>query len=208
MIALRSCRAHRLTLGRLPTILAPCRNLRIWAWLVAFVVLSMLSTRIACANDSEDPHLGSLGDYLAAGKFDERILKDSLLGLTLCEDRRKLKSDAFARGLLVVAVKQGGPAANAGLAALRTTPKEVISGIVAAGSMAFPPAILLLLVTNLLPNGVGGDLIIVADGSRVRNLLDYQNYMRDVRPGEIVYLTIVRRGVRKQVPVPIPAIGN
>jgi S1-C subfamily serine protease len=186
----------------------PCRNLRICAWLATFVVLSVLSSGVACANDSDDPHLGSLGDYLTAGKFDERILEDSLLGLTLCEDRRQLKSGASARGLLIVAVRKGSPAANAGLAALRTTPKEVVSGIVAAGSLAFPPAILLLLFTNLLPNGVGGDLIIATDGSRVRTRLDYQNEIRDAQRGEIVYLTIMRGGVPKQVAVPIPAIGN
>jgi S1-C subfamily serine protease len=187
---------------------ALCRNLRIWVWLAAFVVLCVLSSRVARAHDSEDPHLGSLGDYLAAGKFDERILKDSLIGLTLREDRRQLKSGATARGLLIVAVSKGSPAANAGLAGLRITPKEVVSGIVAAGSLAFPPAILLLLVTDLLPNGVGGDLIIATDGSRVRTRLDYQNEIRDAQRGEIVYLTIVRGGVPKQVVVPIPATRN
>jgi PDZ domain len=200
--------AHRLTLGGHQTFVALCRNLRIWAWLAALGVLSVLSSGVTFAKDNEDPHLGSLGDYLAAGKFDGLILEDSLLGLTLSEDRRKLKSGAFARGLLVVAVRKGSPAANAGLAALRITPKEVVSGIVAVGSLAFPPAILLLLLTNLLPNGIGGDLILATDGSRIRTNLDYQNEIRDAQRGEIVYLTIVRGGVPKQVAVAIPAIGN
>ena len=74
--------------------------------------------------------------------------------------------------------------------------------------MAFPPAILLLPIEDLLPNGAGGDLIIAADGSRVRSYLDYQNELSQAQPGETVYLTILRGGVRKQVAVPIPAIAN
>ena len=176
--------------------------------LAALAIVTVLSTVAAGANGSDDPHLRSLNDYLAAGKFEEGVLEDSLLGLTLREDRRKSKSGASARGLLIVAVREGSPAANAGLTAVRTTPKQVLSGIVVAGSMAFPPAILLLLIANSLPIELGGDLVIAVDGSRVRNLLDYQMEIRDPRPGEIVYLTIVRSGVRKQVAVPIPAIGN
>ena len=106
--------------------------------LAAFAVLTVLSSSAVCSNVSYDRHLRSLDDYLAGG-----ILEDPLLGLTLREDRRDLKSGASAMGLLIIDINKGSPAANAGLAALRTTPKEILSGIVVVGSMAFPPAILL-----------------------------------------------------------------
>ena len=88
------------------------------------------------------------------------------------QDRRDLKSGGSATGLLIVDVTKGSPAANAGLAAVRETPKEILSTIVVFASMAFPPAILLLPIEDLLPNGAGGDLIIAADGSRVRSYLE------------------------------------
>jgi S1-C subfamily serine protease len=47
------------------------------------------------------------------------------------------------------------------------------------------------------------DLIIGVDGSRVTNFLDFYDCMRDVQPGEIVYLNILRNGRRVQMPVRI-----
>jgi S1-C subfamily serine protease len=76
------------------------------------------------------------------------------------------------------------------------------------GAMAFPPTMMLLPIAHLLAFEPAGDLTIAADGMRVRNHRDYHNEMRDVQPGEIVYLTMIRNGVRKQVPVPIPDTRN
>jgi hypothetical protein len=84
----------------------------IWGILVglaAFAVLTVLSSSAVCSNVSYDRHLRSMDDYLAEG-----ILEDSLLGLTLREDRRDLKSGGAATGLLIVSIREGGPAAKAG----------------------------------------------------------------------------------------------
>jgi S1-C subfamily serine protease len=144
-------------------------------WLTALAVFIVLSNCTAHADDIYDPHLHSPREYLAG-----RTLEVSLLGVRLREARGRLNSGASAPGLLIVAVREGSPAANAGLAARQERPQKRLS---AFGS---------------------GDLIIAADGSRVTNLLDFANEIRDAQPGEIVYLTIVRAGMRKQVPVPIP----
>jgi hypothetical protein len=40
----------------------------------------------------------------------------------------------------------------------------------------------------------------------VVNFLDFEDRMRDVQPGEIVYLSIVRNGDRVQVPVHIESL--
>lgn len=176
------------------------RHLAVSVWLAAFAVVIVLAGGAARADDSDDPNLHSLGEYLASG-----TLEVPLLGMTLRPDRRELKSSESTTGLLIVALKKGGPAAKAGLAALQETPKKVLSVVVFGGAMLFPPAMILLPLAELLPLGRGGDLIIAADGARVSNLLDFENLMRDAKPGEIVYLTIVRSGMRKQVSVSIPA---
>ena len=53
--------------------------------------------------------------------------------------------------------------------------------------------------------GESYDLIIGVDGSRVTNFLDFQDRMRDLQPGEIVYLSVVRNGKRLQVTLPVTA---
>jgi len=189
---------------------ATWRNKRISVWLTAIAVLALFPSGVrpadiantnyaSQAGGEDDAHLHSLGEYLAGGTMD-----DSLLGVTLREDSRKLKTGTSPTGLLIVAVTKGSPAANAGLAAIQEAPKQVATAIAIAGSMVFPPAVLLWPVAEALPIGRDGDLIIAVDGSRVRNLLEFENATRHASAGEIVYLTIVRRGLRKQVPVPIP----
>ena len=59
-------------------------------------------------------------------------------------------------------------------------------------------------------SGIGEsfDLIIGVDGRRVRHILDFQDLTSNVRPGDTVYLTIVRGGRRVQLPVQLPATST
>jgi len=155
------------------------------------------------SSNEVDPHLHSLDEYVHGG-----AIEVSPLGLRLREDQRELKSGALAKGLLILDVAKGSPAANARLEALQEAPKQVLAGIAVAGSMAFPPAIILVPVFAALPIGRDGDLIIAVDGSRVTNVIDFEDDIRDAQPGEIVYLTIVRAGARQQLQVPIPPISR
>jgi S1-C subfamily serine protease len=152
------------------------RQIGISVSLTGFVALTLISNGAGCANHSLSLHPYSLREYLAG-----RTLEVSVLGLKLREARRQLISGAFATGLLIVAVRNESPAAKAGLAALQELPRK-----------------------RLLVGFQGGDLIIAVDGSRVRSLLDFANEIREAQPGEIVYLTIVRAGIRKQIPICIP----
>ncbi|HJU28705.1 MAG TPA: PDZ domain-containing protein, partial [Candidatus Binataceae bacterium] len=67
-----------------------------------------------------------------------------------------------------------------------------------------PPAVVAVPILDQVHVGESYDLIVAVDGSRVTNFLDFEDRMRDVRPGEIVYLSIVRDGNRVQVPVHVP----
>jgi hypothetical protein len=84
----------------------------------------------------------------------------------------------------------------------------VLAGLAVTGSIVFPPAMILLPVLASLQIGRDGDLIIAVDGSRVSNVLDFEDDIRGAQPGEIVYLTILRAGARLQVRVLIPAIAT
>jgi S1-C subfamily serine protease len=73
-------------------------------------------------------------------------------------------------------------------------------------TMAFPPAVVVVSIVGSVPLGEPYDLIIGVDGSRVTNFLDFYDCMRDVQPGEIIYLNILRNGRRVQVPMQITSV--
>jgi PDZ domain len=49
------------------------------------------------------------------------------------------------------------------------------------------------------------DMIIGIDGYRIMTLADFEEHLCPVRAGEIVYLNVLRNGLRLQVPVVIPS---
>ena len=142
--------------------------------------------------------LKALRDYDSGGALSTPI------GMELTEDRRTLSSGEEADGLLIIAVAKDSPAAEAGLHAYSNTKHDMITGIAMAGAMFFPPAILLVPALDYVAVGQSYDLIIGVDGSRVRNFLDFQDRTRNIEPGEMVYLSVVRDGKRVQITVPLP----
>lgn len=128
-------------------------------------------------------------------------------GMNLREARRTLKSGEEADGLLITTVEKGGPAAAAGLHPYSHIVHDGLTGAAVVASMVpfGQAAILLIPVLDVMQVGESYDMIIGVDGSRVTNFLDYQDRMRDLQPGEIVYLSVVRNGKRMQVTLPVTA---
>jgi hypothetical protein len=153
------------------------------------------------AKDSElsGPPIGSLDDFMSGGDI------TSPLGFEVREDKRQLKSGGEAQGLLVIEVFAGSPAARAGLHAYHQIVRTALETAAVAGAIFFPPAVLLVPVVDQVRIGESYDLIIGVDGSRVTNFVDFQDRLHDVQAGEVVYLSVLRNGERKQIPVPVPA---
>jgi hypothetical protein len=128
----------------------------------------------------------------------------SPIGFELREARRKLSNGEEADGLLIVDVKKGSPAADAGLHGYARGAHNVLTGAAIVGSMFFPPAILLVPAIDYTQIGESYDMIIGVDGSRVANFLDFEDRTRDLQPGELIYLSIVRNGRRMQISIPVP----
>lgn len=143
--------------------------------------------------------LKSLRDY------DSGSALSTPIGMELIEDRRTLSSGQEADGLLVIAVAKDSPAYEAGLHAYSNTRHDVITGFAIAGAMFFPPLILVIPALDYATVGQSYDLIIGVDGARVRNFLDFQDRTRNIQPGEMIYLSVVRDGKRVQITVPLPA---
>lgn len=128
-------------------------------------------------------------------------------GMQLREAKRTLKSGEDADGLLITTVQKGGPAATAGLHPYNHTVHDALTGAAIVASMVpfGQAAILLIPAMDVMQVGESYDMIIGVDGSRVTNFLDFQDRMRDLQPGEIIYLSIVRNGKRLQVTLPVTA---
>jgi PDZ domain len=147
------------------------------------------------------PHLHSLNEFM-------NQTDSSPIGLELREDRRTLNSGEQAEGLLITKVDAGSPAAEAGLRAYSTAAHSVMDGAAMAAAMLFPPAVLAVALLDQTHVGETYDMIIGVDGRRITNYLDFEEQMRDVKPGDLVYLSIVRDGKRMQVRVEVPKTAS
>lgn len=144
------------------------------------------------------PRLHSLNEFLA------ETSDLSPIGVEIRQDHCKLADGERAEGLAIVGVRRGSPAAQAGLRAAANTTHSVLEGFMVVASLVFPPAILATALLDSSHVGESYDLIVGVDGERVSNVLEFEDRMRDVKPGDIVYLSLIRDGSRIQVPVHVP----
>jgi hypothetical protein len=145
---------------------------------------------------------GNAAAYTADGAF------SSPIGLELAEGSRKLSNGQEAQGLMVLEVTKGSPAATAGLHGYKHAAHSALQGAFIAAALfpsPFAPiAMLALPVIELTHVGESYDMIIGVDGSRVTNYLDFTDRIHEARPGEIVYLSVLRDGKRTQMKVFLP----
>lgn len=166
------------------------------------VDISLTGPQTAPDEPLENGQPPSVRDYMLGRENDV-----APLGIDVQVDQRTLKSGEEKVGLLVVAVTPGGPAARAGL---RVTRRHRVKTALEIGSVAgaffFPPAMFLVpILESTSAGGESADLIVAVDGFRVTDLLDLNDCLRDVQPGEIVYLRLVRDGQLTQLPIALPA---
>jgi hypothetical protein len=139
-------------------------------------------------------------------QFDNDGELSTPFGMELREAKRTLKSGEDADGLLITAVAKGSPAAKAGLHAYAHGVHDAITAAALVGAV-FSGGLSVVVIPALdyMQVGESYDMIIGVDGSRVTNFLDFEDRMRDLQPGEIVYLSVVRDGKRMQVTLPVTA---
>jgi S1-C subfamily serine protease len=161
-------------------------------------VLPLASSQVApyqIEQNTSAPEPQGLKEYMDAN---EQI---SVFGIDLRVETRKAEKEI--QGLLVVDIASGTPGAAAGLHPYRQPVRDLLNGVGMLATMAFPPAVVAVSIVGSVPLSEPYDLIIGVDGSRVTNFLDFYDCMRNVQPGEIVYLNILRNGRRVQVPIQI-----
>ena len=145
--------------------------------------------------EAAEPEPQGLKGYLDAN---EQI---SVFGIDLRVETRTVEKEI--QGLLVVDIEPGSPGAAAGLHPYRQPVRDVLNGVAMLGVMTFPPAIIVAPLVGSIPLHESYDLVIGIDGFRVASFLDFYERVRDARPGEVIYLNILRNGHRVQVPLQI-----
>ncbi len=145
--------------------------------------------------DTSGPEPPGAQEYMDAN---EQI---SVYGIEMRIDTRKAGREV--QGLLVIDIEPGSPGAAAGLHPFRERTRDVLNGVGMLAAMAFPPAMVIVPIVESVPLHESYDLIIGVDGTRVTNFADLWERMRAVRPGEIVYLNVLRDGHRMQLPMQV-----
>jgi S1-C subfamily serine protease len=149
---------------------------------------------------SDGSHLQGLKDYVNTSVEPVEI---SQLGILARDGHATLDDGERIAGVAVVDVSPKGAAASA----LGTHEVShlvtggVLLGAGIASAVLFPPALIGVLMLANSHVGMSYDLVVGVDGSRVRNTMEFMQSVADVRPGDTLYLAIVRGGRRLQVPV-------
>lgn len=133
--------------------------------------------------------------------FDARATR--LIGITV-DDEIVKREGHWVEGVIIVKVLKNSPAARAGLREQHTALQNVLEAGVVVCSVFFPPGFMALPIVEESGIGKSYDLIIAVDGERVRDVMDLDDSLQKVEPGEIVYLSIIRGRHRVQIPVPLP----
>lgn len=144
------------------------------------------------------PYIYSLQDFMNEGGGQNPI------GVELREDCSRLEDREKVCGLQVMEVQRNSPAWRAGIRPYHALGRYVLSGASIAAAMFFPPAIVAVGIIGQTHVGESYDLIIGVDGQRVRHIIDFEDMTANDKPGETLYLMIVRGGKRMQLPVQLP----
>lgn len=158
-----------------------------------------IQTAAPDAWDQSGASYGSIADYTRDDwDFADAEFQVPLLGVSVRNAVGKLASGQPLQGLGVIEVRDGGGADVAGMHGEHLALRATLMGAFFAGSMIFPPAMFGAVLVEQSGLGQPRDLIIAVDGTRTHDIVEFQNVLGKAVAGEIVYLTIVRDGMRHQ----------
>jgi hypothetical protein len=133
---------------------------------------------------------------------------ESPIGALLQRNCARLAQGQLACGLAVLEIRPGGPAALAGLRPYSGLVHTLLGAGIVGTAMVFPPALAALGLVEQSHVGETYDLILGVDGQRIRRIRDFQDAISEARFGDLIYVTVLRRGTRLQIPMRIMQRAN
>jgi S1-C subfamily serine protease len=148
-----------------------------------------------------DPQqLGSVDQYTHDGwDFEDAEFQASAIGISVRNMLGALASGQPVSGVGVLTVASGSPADAAGVHGARAALRATLVGAFFAGAMMFPPAMFGAVLVEQSGLGQPRDLVIAVDGMRTHNVIEFENAIGRATVGQLVYLTVLRGGVREQL---------
>jgi len=171
-----------------------------WASILA-VVLGASAFAPVLAYPHDQP--GTIKEYVNSDPDSPEAGEFSALGLGVINARGALQRGQRFEAAEIIYVVPGSPGEMAGLAGRRPRTEMLISAGIFVASFLCPPVIL---VSTALGAKMAefDDFVIAVDGVRIHNVVELGAAFNQANPGEIVYLTVIRNGKRKQVRVVLP----
>jgi|HubBroStandDraft_1064217.scaffolds.fasta_scaffold101504_2 S1-C subfamily serine protease len=187
-----------------------CAGGLIAGWLIAAIMFAVGASAATAGQTASGQDLGSPHDYMQTnpGPYVQEdpsaAYEIPFLGIAVQSETVGLEHGRVARGVEIVTVVPGSPAGAAGLqGSSPTTARSMVLFIgMVAGAALFPPAMLGVMALSKI--GEPHQTIIAVDGERTRNVTEFEDAIEKADAGEVVYLTVVSRGRRKQIRVTLP----
>jgi S1-C subfamily serine protease len=174
-----------------------------WASILVLILgANVFAPILAYAQDQP----GSIEEYLNSDPDSPEADEFPALGVGVINARGSLQGGQRFEGAEIIYVVPGSPGEMAGLAGRRPRTEMLISAGIFMASFFCPPVIL---VSTALGAKMAefDDFVIAVDGERIHNVVEFGAAFNQAKPGEIVYLTVIRNGKRKQVRTVLPERG-
>ncbi len=155
---------------------------------------------------TEASKIPGIKDYLDTS---EEPIEVASLGIKVRDGRATLNDGQSISGAQVIDVLPRSPVAQS-LGSHEVSHLLVSGALIGAGvasAVLFPPAIVAVAMIAHRHIGMTYDLVVGVDGFRIRNTIDLMQSIANVRPGDTLYVVVIRRGRRIQVPVHLPESG-
>jgi hypothetical protein len=164
---------------------------------------------------SPPPGVGTIDEYVGrSSSFNRPAQKPSnvpQLGISVLPGDGRLESGEQLSGLKVLSVDQRGAGYDAGIRGRQIrvgkAAEEVGATVLVVGAAAFfPPAIFGVPFLMQMQSPRSYDVLVAVDGQRVQDVNELESSLREAKPGETIYVTIIRNGHRIQLRVPMPGV--
>lgn len=168
-------------------------------------LLAQSDVQLYTDDASDEPNTSvSINEYMSNGWSEESEMAVPLLGITVREEIGQLANGARISGLGVMGVSSGSPANSSGIGAPHTLLRTAAVMALMAGGLVFPPAMMGAMVLSDSGIGDAHDLIVAVDGYRTHTLYQFRAAIGRARPGQIVYLRVIRGGEPRGLRIEIP----
>jgi S1-C subfamily serine protease len=181
--------------------------------IIATIAFACVVDRAASAADlaSIEPRPNSQQDIRDLRTLDEYVkgsqegdsgaIAVSMLGMSVMNGSADLDGHGLVRGVKIVSVMPGTPAAIAGMRSQHAAVASALTAGFFVAGLFFPPALLGAAIVQGSGVGESCDLIIAVDGQRAHNIQEFGQALANATSGELVYVVLVRAGRRHDLVV-------